>query len=169
MIIVRKESPEDYARVREINEHAFGQPAEADLVDNLRKTEHAQLSLVAEVDGRLVGQVFFTLVTLESGEEASPALALGPMAVLPEYQGRGVGSQLVRVGLEECRRAGHLVVFVLGHPGYYPRFGFQPAPPKGITCQWEVPEDVFMVAELAPGALGGRRGLVRYAPAFGQV
>jgi putative acetyltransferase len=90
------------------------------------------------------------------------------MAVLPEYQRQGIGSRLVREGLEECRRMGCDVVVVVGHPGYYPRFGFAPASRKGLRCEYPVPDEVFMVAELKPDALRGR-GLVKYRPEFGGV
>jgi len=169
MILIRPEAPRDSAGVRRVNEQAFGQPAEADLVDALRPTAQTALSLVAELDGQVVGHILFTRVQLDSGESESTALALGPMAVLPEHQRRGVGSRLVQEGLEQCKHLGHDVVFVLGHPAYYPRFGFEPAPPKGITCAWDVPPEVFMVAELQPGALRSRRGLVRYAQEFSNV
>ncbi len=84
------------------------------------------ISLVAEVGGEVVGHIFFSPVKVESADSAHDAIALGPMAVLPEFQGRGVGSRLVREGLEECLKQDHEVVFVLGHPEYYPRFGFEP-------------------------------------------
>jgi len=103
-----------------------------------------------------------------AGEEYRPIAALGPMAVLPAWQKRGVGSQLVRTGLEICRAAGYDLVIVLGHTTYYPRFGFQPAPPLGI--RWEHGADAhFMVLELRPGALAGATGVVRYRPEFDDV
>ena len=169
MAILRPEKRTDWTLIHEVNERAFGQPGEADLVDALRGTVEPFISLVAEGDGRVVGHILFAPVTIESDDGASQAMALGPMAVLPEYQRQGIGSQLVRAGLEECRAIGQFVVFVLGHAGYYPRFGFEPARPKGLTCQWDVPDEAFMVAELQAGALAGRRGLVRYAPPFGEV
>lgn len=169
MLIVRAETPDDAARVRAVNERAFGRDAEADLVDALRAAARPHVSLVAEWDGRIVGHIFFSPVALESEAGTSEAMGLGPMGVLPELQGRGVGSELVRRGLEECRRLGHEVVFVLGHPEYYPRFGFAPAGPRGIRSEYPVPEEVFMVVELSEGALAGRTGLVKYRPEFGSV
>lgn len=88
------------------------------------------------------------------------------MAVRPEFQRRGIGSRLVRAGLEECRRAGYAAAVLVGHPGFYPRFGFSPAIAKGLKCEFPVPQDVFMVVELAAGALDGTAGLVRYPPEF---
>jgi putative acetyltransferase len=169
MTVVRAETPSDRAAVREVNERAFGRAAEADLVDALREHARPHVSLVAESGGRVVGHIFFSPVSIESGAETSEAIALAPMAVLPEFQGRGVGSELVRRGLEECRRLGRQVVFVLGHPEYYPRFGFAPAAARGLRSEYPVPDEVFMLLELRPDALRGRTGLVKYHPDFGTV
>jgi putative acetyltransferase len=169
MLVVRDETPADREAVRVVNERAFGQAAEADLVDALRENAEPHVSLVAEVGGRVVGHVFFSPVVVESSAGAWAAFALGPMGVLPEFQRRGVGSGLIRRGLDECRRAGQEVVFVLGHADYYPRFGFGPAAARGLRCEYPVPEEVFMVAELREGALAGRTGLVKYRPEFGRV
>lgn len=167
MITVRAETAEDIPDVRRVNEAAFGRADEAALVDALRAAAQPQVSLVAELAGRVVGHIFFSPVSIASEESA--ALGLAPMAVLPEHQKQGVGSRLIREGLGECRRIGFDVVVVLGHPEYYPRFGFVPAARKGLRCEYPVPDEVFMVAELKPGALAGRRGLVKYRPEFGGV
>jgi len=169
MVTVRPETPADYASVRRVHEYAFEQAAEADLVEALRRTVRSYLSLVAEVDGRVVGHIFFSPVTVESGPAAFTALGLAPMAVLPEHQRRGVGTALVRQGLAACAASGHPLVVVLGHPSYYPRFGFEPAAPRGLRSEYDVPDEVFMVAELEPGALAGRGGLVKYHAAFGAL
>ena len=169
MLTVRAETPEDYETVRRVNELAFGGAGEANLVDALRENETAHLSLVADEGGRVVGHIFFSPVTVETPAGDWEATGLAPMAVLPELQRRGVGSALVREGLKECLRRGHEVVFVLGHADYYPRFGFRTAGPLGITCEFPSPEENFMVAELRPGALAGRNGLVRYRPEFRNV
>ena len=169
MVTVRAEIAEDIPAVRRVNELAFGRPNEAALVDALRAAASPYISFVAVEDGRVVGHIFFSPVSIGSGESAPQAMGLGPMAVLPEYQRRGVGSRLVRAGLEECRRVGCNVVVVLGHPEYYPRFGFVPASRKGLRCEYPVPDEAFMVAELEPEALGGRRGLVKYRPEFAET
>ncbi|MDQ3753637.1 MAG: N-acetyltransferase [Acidobacteriota bacterium] len=168
MIIIRSETPEDYAAVYRVNTLAFGSESEAALVDKLRAV-YPHISLVAVRDNQVVGHIFFSPVSVESEDTNFTALGLAPMAVLPEYQNQGIGSQLVRHGLKECESQGHDVVFVLGHPSYYPRFGFSPAKAKGIGCEYLVPDEVFMVAELKPEALGGRTGLVRYRPEFAEV
>ena len=110
--------------------------------------------------------MLFSPVVIADDGVASDAVALGPIAVLPDRQRQGVGSTLVRAGLEACACAGHDVVFVLGSPAFYGRFGFVPARARGLRCKFDAPEDAFMVAELRPDALGGRRGMVRYRPEF---
>ncbi len=169
MIIVRAETAEDYTAVRQVNELAFGGSDEAVLVDKLRAVADPQISLVAVKDAQVVGHIFFSPVSIEISDAAVLALGLAPMAVLPQYQRQGIGSQLVREGLKECQRMGCTVVVVLGHPEYYPRFGFVPAKEKGLRCEYPVPDEVFMVAELEPDALTGQRGLVKYRPEFSEV
>ncbi len=168
MVSVRAERPDDRAAIWTVEAAAFGRPAEADLVDVLRQRASPWLSLVAVAGGTIVGHVAFSGVAVD-GLAPWSALALGPMAVLPAWQRQGVGSRLVRAGLERCRDRGYHIVVVLGHPTFYPRFGFRPAAPLGLTCSWPAPTDAFMVVELAPGALAGRRGGVRYDPAFDGV
>ena len=166
---IRHETQADYDAVRHINEAAFDTSAEAKLVDALRVSVESYISLVAERDGEVLGHILFTPVTVDSGDTQWSALGLAPMAVAPANQRQGIGSALVRAGLAECRRIDQPVVFVLGHPKYYPRFGFAPAPQLGLTCEYPVPDEVFMVAELEPGAINSRTGLVRYAPAFNDL
>ena len=151
-----------------MNVAAFGTPAEAELIECVRG-EKGAISLVAIQAGGVLGHILFTPVSVGAGEDAWDAVALGPMAVRPDLQRRGIGSQLVEAGLAACREAGHTVCFVLGHPAFYPRFGFEPAAPKGLTCKWPVPDDTFLVAELQAGALAGRTGRVAYDPAFDEV
>jgi putative acetyltransferase len=167
MITIRTETAGDIPAIRQVNELAFGQPDEAHLVDALRSAAHPHISLVAECRGQSVGHIFFSPVTLGAEDAAFPIFGLAPMAVLPEYQKQGIGSRLVREGLKECQRIGCDVVVVVGHPEYYPRFGFVPASQKGLRCEYSVPDEAFMVAELKPNALRGR-GLLRYRPEFGR-
>ncbi len=169
MTTVRPERPEDSDAIRRVVENAFGRPQEADLVDALRRRGAVTLSLVAEQDGEVVGHILFSPVTIGSGPSTLQALGLGPLAVSPSHQNRGIGSRLVRDGIERCREAGHEIVVVLGHPGYYPRFGFAPAMTHGIGRELDVPDGAFMVMELREGALGGRSGVVRYQPEFTGV
>ncbi len=169
MMVVRPEWTEDHESVRRVNELAFEQPIEADLVDALRANARPYISLVAVVDEQVVGHIFFSPVSIESESSVFIAMGLAPMAVLPEYQNQGIGSRLVREGLKECQRLGHGIVVVLGHANYYPRFGFTPASLKGLRSEYDVPDEVFMVTELVAGALEGRRGLVKYHPEFAKV
>jgi putative acetyltransferase len=169
VITIRAENAEDIPAVRRVNKLSFGRPQEAALVDALRAVAHPQVSLVAVEDGQILGHIFFSPVSIEPEDAHPAALGLAPMAVLPAYQRQGIGSQLVREGLRECQRIGCNVVVVLGHPEYYPRFGFMPASQKGLRCEYPVPDEVFMVAELEPGALRGRRGLVKYRPEFAET
>lgn len=164
-VAIRPEDDRDVDQVRVVNERAFEGPDEAAIVDALRGTPGA-LSLVAADGDRIVGHILFTPVQIESRAMAIRALGLAPMAVLPEYQRRGIGSELVRRGLEMCRASGQDAVVVVGHPTYYPRFGFVPAFTKGLECEFAVPPEVFMVLELRPGALDGIRGVVQYRPEF---
>jgi putative acetyltransferase len=169
MLFIRGERPEDIAAIHEVHELAFGRPAEADLVDTLRASRKATLSLVAVEDDRIVGHILFSPVTIESAGRAFPAVGLAPMAVLPKRQRRGVGSQLVKTGLFECRNAGYDCVVVLGHPTYYPRFGFVPASRYGLKSEYEVPDEAFMVLAWHEVVLKDRGGVVRYQPEFRGV
>jgi putative acetyltransferase len=168
-VIIRPETSKDYPAVRGVHEWAFGRPQEARLVDRLRDVARPLVSLVAEHEVQVVGHILFSPVTIASGGVVETALGLAPMAVLPEYQRQGIGTRLVWAGLERCRDIGCHIVVVLGHADYYPRFGFVPAMYRGLQCEYDVPDDVFMVAELQPGALAGRRGMVKYHPAFGEL
>jgi len=165
-VTIRCEDPPDIDQVRLINELAFGQPDEASLVDRLRGTDGA-LSLVAVAQNLVVGHILFTTVRIEG--LLGTALGLAPMAVLPPYQRHGIGSLLVRAGLDVCRTSGHAVVVVLGHPEFYPRFGFVPAVTRELRCEWPVRPEMFMVLELRRGALESAGGLVRYRPEFSDV
>ena len=168
MITIRTERADDISAVHRVNEIAFGRSDEAALVDGLRAVSDPQISLVAVVNVQVVGHIFFSPVSIESEDITSSALGLAPMAVLPEYQRQGIGSKLVLEGLKECQRIGYNVIVVLGHPQYYPRFGFAPARRSGLYSEYDVPDEVFMVVELKPEALRGLRGLVRYHPEFAK-
>jgi putative acetyltransferase len=170
MLVIREETPRDVGQVRMINIAAFDRSDEADLVDALRAGCPEVVSLVAELDGRVVGHILFSPVTVPAGERTLQGMGLAPMAVLPEHQRDGVGARLVEEGLARLERAGCPFVIVLGHPGYYPRFGFERASTHGITCQWpEVPDEAFMIRILSPLAMAGAAGVARYRPEFDAV
>lgn len=166
MPVVRPETPDDIASIRYVNEQAFGQEDESMLIEKLRKRGVLAISLVAVQDSEIVGHIAFSPVVVKSDDSSFEAIALGPMAVLPMYQRKGIGSQMVLAGLEECRRLIQEVIVVLGHPDYYPRFGFVLAKPKGIDCEFEVREEAWMILQLREEALAGRRGIVIFQPEF---
>jgi len=166
---IRPETPEDVDSICYVNAQAFGQEDESKIIEKLRNSGVLMVSLVAVQDGQIVGHIAFSPVAVESGLSSFEAVALAPMAVLPAYQRKGIGSQMVWAGLEECRRLGHEIIVVLGHPDYYPRFGFVLAKPKGVDCEFEVPEEAWMVLELREGALAGRSGTVKFQPEFHEV
>jgi putative acetyltransferase len=169
VISIRPERPEDACRVRHVNELAFGQPAEADLVERLRQGCADSLSLVAE-DDAVVGHILFTSVVVESAGRRVLGMGLAPMAVLPDRQRQGIGSQLVRRGLDILRERGCPFVVVVGHPEYYPRFGFEPASTHGLASQWEgVPDVAFMVLVLDAQAMAGVSGVAKYREEFNEV
>jgi len=165
LVHIRGERREDFEGVRRVNEAAFGQPVEADVVDALRANGAATVSLVAEVKGQIVGHLLFSPVAVQGAADLK-AVGLGPTAVAPEHQRRGIGSLLIKEGLEYCRRAGIQAVVVLGHPEYYPRFGFRRASSRGLQCEFDAPDEAFMALELIPNVLSGRLGVVNYHAAF---
>jgi putative acetyltransferase len=165
MLEVRDERSADVAAVRGVVTRAFKRPDEARLVDLLRDAGKTVIAL-AERDGVVVGHVLFSAVALDG---APLGLGLAPLAVAPEVQSAGIGGALVVEGLNRCRAQGAAVVVVLGSPVYYGRFGFVAADRYGLTCEYDVPPGVFQAIELVPGAIAGRRGLVRYASEFAAV
>ena len=169
MTTIRPERPEDSSVIRHVNELAFGQPAEADLVEKLRQARGDALSLVAD-DGAIVGHILFTPVVVENRERHVLGMGLAPMAVLPDRQRQGIGSRLVRRGLDILRERGCPFVVVVGHPEYYPRFGFEPASKRGLVSQWEgIPEAAFMVLVLDANAIAGASGVAKYRDEFNEV
>lgn len=162
---VREERAQDRTGVRRVNLSAFETDAEANLVDALREQASPHVSLVAESDGEIVGHIMFSPVTL--GEHVRPTImGLAPMAVLPGHQRQGIGSVLARAGLEGCRRLGCGAVVVLGHPSFYPRFGFRPASQFGVRCEYDAPDEAFMLVELQEGCMRNVGGTASYHPAF---
>jgi putative acetyltransferase len=151
--------------VRAVNEAAFGRPDEADLVDSLRTEGSLIVSLVAEREREIVGHILFSRMFIDTANGSIAAVALAPMAVLPRYQRQGIGGRLVAGGLELLREQGERIVIVLGHRRYYPRFGFSVE--KARPLESPFPPDAYMAMELAPHALEGIAGKVRYAAAFG--
>lgn len=166
-MIIRQERQVDVENIRAVNLAAFPTRTEADLVDALRRQATPLISLVAEEDANIVGHILFSPVTLTSEPRLS-LMGLAPLAVVPSRQRQGVGSRLVREGLERCREVDAAGVVVLGHPEYYPRFGFLPASRLSLRSEYDVPDEVFMARELREGALKDLSGTIRYHPVFGD-
>lgn len=163
---VRVEAPADAAAIRAVHRQAFGQAAEADLVDQLRADGDALASLVVERNGGIVGHILFSRLPIVAPDRALAAAALAPVAVLPPFQREGLGTMLIRAGLHECRELGIDAVVVLGHPVYYPRFGFSAALAQCLAAPYAGP--AFMALELVPNCLAGG-GSVHYPAAFQKM
>jgi putative acetyltransferase len=165
--LIRIEAPSDANAVVNVNRLAFGQEDEARLVASLRDEGHVRMSLVAEEGGSVVGHVLFSRLAIETQNGTVEALALAPLAVVPEWQGRGIGSALVREGLRICAERGHRVVIVLGDPVFYGRFGFSADRARLLRSLYSGP--AFQALELMPGALEAIDGEVIYPPPFGML
>lgn len=164
---IRPERAEDHSAIREVNRLAFGREDEGRLVEALRAGGYARVSAVAEDEGRIVGHILFSELAILARRGEIRALTLAPMAVIPDRQRQGVGSMLVREGLRACAERGYGVVIVLGHPGYYPRFGFSARLAERLTAPFS--GAAFMALELSPGALEDVEGEVAYPPPFQNV
>jgi len=166
---VRAERSEDIEAIRRVNVAAFGRESEADLVDRLRGVA-STFSFVAVEFEQIIGHIFFSSVAIEGAcVDDFFVLGLAPLAVLPDHQRQGIGSLLIQHGLEKCAQFGFRAVVVLGSPAYYPRFGFISAKEKGLRCVYTVPDQAFMVLELASGALEGCVGIVKYRSEFNKL
>ena len=167
MVKIRREAEGDILSIKEVNRRAFDREDEARIVDDLRSEGYAKLSLVAEEGGRIVGHIMFSEAVIRTGRGEVAALALGPVAVTPERQGQGIGSALVREGLDQCAQTLYQSVFLLGIPGYYPRFGFSADVAGSFSSTYS--GEAFMALELVPGALAGATGVFEFAPPFEAV
>ncbi len=164
---IRKERPEDFDAIREVNRLAFGQDVEARLVDRLRADGSVIVSLVSLEGHQVAGHILFSNLPIETNAAVIRGAALAPMSVIPSRQRQRIGSTLVREGLNECRRVGVAVVVVLGHLNYYPRFGFSAEKAGCLQCKYSGSH--LMALELVPGILDGLFANVKYPPAFAEV
>ena len=169
MYLIRPENVEEFAAIREVNELAFGRSAEANLVDALRRSGKVVASLIAIEDEKIIGHIFFSPVVIETPAQSIKIIGLAPMAVLPAFQKRGIGAALVNAGLDACKKSGHAAVIVLGHPHYYPRFGFVPASRFGIKSEYDVRDEAFMALELQTDALTNCAGMAKYQEEFNEL
>lgn len=174
-ITIRKEIPKDHNWVIELTAKAFetmpfSEGDEDQLVARLRNAPGfiPELSLVAELDELIVGHILFTPLVIDNGQQQFESLVLGPVSVLPEFQKQGIGGKLIRAGHQKAVELGFRSVILIGHPEYYPRFGYKPASTWGIKTHYELPsDDVFMAVELTEGALKNVSGMVIFPPEFG--
>jgi len=167
-MLIRAEEERDWPSVYALNAAVFETPAEADLVDALRRETKPIISLVADDAGAIDGHIMFSPVSLIE-HPGLKIMGLAPMAVAANRQRSGIGSLLVRAGLEACKQIGAGAVVVLGHSDYYPRFGFTAAVNFGIGCGYDVPAEAFMALELRPGYLRDASGMVKYLAAFDNL
>jgi putative acetyltransferase len=171
-LTIRPEHEEDAVAIAHVHRQAFGQENEARLVNAIRESPACipDLSLVAERDRRIVGHILFSEIHIDTDDGPVPVLSLAPMAVHPDFQRRGIGAQLLREGLDAARRLGRRIVLVLGHPDYYPRFGFTPARAQGIEPPWDnIPDDAWMILDLLQNPPLAIRGIARYPAPFDDV
>jgi len=170
-IMLRKETPDDYGQVAGVIRMAFCQENEATLVEKLRQNPkyNANLSMVADYKGNVIGHILFFPIVIRTGESEIESLALAPLSISPEFQRMKIGGRLIQYGLRAAKNIGHSSVIVLGHPEYYSRFGFAPARKWGIVAPFEVPIDALMGIELEENALINAEVMVEYPIEFAGV
>ena len=166
LVEIREERVDDLAAIREVNRLAFEQDQEGNIVDALRVNGGVLLSLVATLNNQVVGHIMYSPLSIDAKITGA---GLGPIAVLPEHQRQGIGSKLIEAGNQRLKDDGCPFIIVLGHASYYPRFGFKPASMHGIKCEWEVPDNAFMVLILNQAKMQGVSGLAKYRPEFSSV
>ncbi len=170
-IEIRPERTEDIPAIHALVADAFGRELEALVVKRLRKSDHflPERSLVVCDEATIVGHVMITTLEIvsETGK-ATPTTILAPLAVAPSRQGGGIGTALTRTAQDLARATGHRSMILLGHPTYYPRFGFAPASKWGVRLSPAAPDEAFMAVELIPGGLENATGLVTLPSAFGE-
>jgi len=168
MITLRKEEAKDFQNIAMVNDVAFGRKAESKLIDTLRNTKEfiPDLSAIAEVDGKVIGHILFYPITINEGEKKHISLALAPMSIIPAFHKKSIGKLLVIYGLQAAKNLGHKSVIVLGHPSYYPKFGFEPASKWNIKSPFPAPDEAFLAIELEKGSLEKVAGTVVYPKAF---
>ena len=169
MIEIREERREDYQAVRDVNNQAFNQPQEGMIIEKIRESGVEILSLVAIIDNKIVGHIFFSPVRMEEQPTLKDGMGLAPMAVLPDYQQQGIGSKLIKEGIQRLKLKSVPYIIVLGHKDYYPKFGFETASKYGLKCQWDgVPDEAFMVMILDDKMKPKIHGVAKYSDEFDE-
>ncbi len=170
-VIIRQEEASDFPAVYDLNSQAFKRKQEARLVDRLRLSDDfiPELSLVATLEGKVVGYILFSKISIIDNDKENISLSLAPIAVCAEMQHKGIGSRLIYAGLDKAKELGYQSVIVLGHPDYYPRYGFEPTTKWQIRPPFNIPEKSFMAIELVEGGLSDVRGIVRYSKEFEDI
>ena len=167
-IIIRKESSLDYDRISKVNDLAFVQKQEGELIVKLRMRKEyiPELSLVAEFNGNIIGHILFFPIYILSGDDKIQTLALAPMSIIPGFQNKGLGGDLIMAGMKAANELGFTSVLVLGHPKYYPKFGFKKASKWKIKAPFDVPEEAMMAIELKNGSLNFGGGIIDFPPEY---
>ena len=169
-ILIREEKPTDYNAVKSVNDKAFKQPVEGNIIEKLRYSDSRLLSLVAEMNNTVVGHIFFSSVTIDEHPYITDGMGLAPMAVLPKYQKQGIGKLLINKGIEILQKQSIPFIIVLGHETYYPKFGFEIASKYGLKCQWDgVPDEAFMVLILDKDRMKNVNGIARYREEWNEA
>lgn len=170
---LRKETSNDYHEVFNVITDAFENEIHSDhreqfLVERLRKSKHfvPELSIVAEIDNKIVGYILLTKIKIKNTEKEFESLALAPVAVLQEFQNKGIGSELIKHAHAKAKELGFSSIILLGHPQYYPKFGYKKTSSFGIKLPFDVPEDYCMALELTDKALAKVNGMVEYPEEF---
>lgn len=175
-MVIRESTEQDRTEITSIHDNAFGKDKGkeiSDLVNGMLddKTAEPMLSLVAEENGKMIGHILFTKVSINQNNREISAQILAPLAVLPDYQNKGVGTELINKGIKQLKDSGVHLVFVLGHPGYYPQCGFSPAGILGFDAPYPIPEEhaeAWMVQELRDGVIGSVKGKVQCSEVLNQ-
>lgn len=169
MIKIREERQEDYNAIKEVNDKAFNQPQEGMIIEKIRKSGTEILSLVAVIEDKIVGHILFSTVKIENYPDLKDGMGLAPMAILPEHQKQGIGSLLIKEGIERLKMKSVPYIVVLGHEHYYPKFGFETASKYSIKCQWDgVPDEAFMVMILDEKVMENVNGVAKYRDEFNE-
>ena len=169
MSVIRREQQQDIPEIRQVNRLAFGQEQEASIVDKLRENCNSVLSLVALTNGKVVGHILFSPAVIEGKHGRLVGTGLAPLAVLPEYQRKGIGTELLQTAIARIKRGGCPYIIVIGHPEYYTRFGFERAGRFGISSEWDVPDEAFMILILDRKAMNGITGVAGYREEWAEA